>query len=113
MQNELQFAARRGARRQGSGREKRISGMAHRERGRLTRHDPVLVTMKLAAGLPNLRREAEATVVVEAKRKAQRSVFRIVHFSIQGDHMHFLIEVDGRDDLVRGMRGLGCRLARG
>ena len=60
-----------------------------------------------------MRQKLEGTVIVEAIRAARRREFRPVHFSIQGDHIHFIIEADSREDLVKGMRGLGCRIARG
>ena len=41
-----------------------------------------------------------------------RSGFRLVHYSIQGDHTHFLVEARSREALGRGMKSLGSRLAR-
>jgi len=38
--------------------------------------------------------------------------FRVVEFSIQNDHAHFIIEALDQDVLSRGMRGLAIRLAR-
>ena len=36
---------------------------------------------------------------------------RIVHFSVQGNHIHLVIEVPGKEALARGMQGLTIRLA--
>ena len=112
MQEMLQFAESWGGRREGSGRARRKTGTAHCARGRLSRHDPVLVTWKRVKGLGSFRQSAEAHIIVEAIKASRRVDFRIVHFSIQSDHLHFLIEADGRQALARGMRGLGCRLGR-
>ena len=101
-----------GGSRVGAGRRARQSGTAHRCRPRLSKHDPLLVTLKRSSGLGSFRSASEAHVIVEAIRAARRPEFRIVHFSIQTDHIHFLIEADDRESLVRGMRGLGCRLGR-
>ncbi len=60
-----------------------------------------------------MRQRAEGIVIMDAIRAAKRKQFRPVHFSIQEDHIHFIIEADSRADLVKGMRGLGCRIARG
>ena len=38
---------------------------------------------------------------------------RVTHFSIQGDHLHLLVEAAGPGALGRGMKGLAVRLARG
>ena len=35
----------------------------------------------------------------------------MVHFSIQGNHLHLIVEAKGRRALSRGMQGLGVRLA--
>ena len=38
--------------------------------------------------------------------------FRIVHYSIQNDHAHFLVEADDKLCLANGMKSLGARFAR-
>jgi len=38
---------------------------------------------------------------------------RLVHYSVQGNHLHLLVEAKGREALSRGMQGLTIRLARG
>jgi hypothetical protein len=39
-------------------------------------------------------------------------VFRVVHFSVQADHLHLLVEADDKRALSAGMRGLAVRIAR-
>ncbi len=41
----------------------------------------------------------------------QRDDFQLVHFSVQGNHIHFLVEAKGSRELSRGMQGLNVRLA--
>jgi hypothetical protein len=41
-----------------------------------------------------------------------RDDFRIVHFSVQTDHVHLIVEAEGKKALSRGMRGLAIRVAR-
>lgn len=38
--------------------------------------------------------------------------FRVVHYSLQRDHVHFVVEADDEKRLSRGMQGLAVRLAR-
>jgi REP element-mobilizing transposase RayT len=38
--------------------------------------------------------------------------FRLVHFCVQRNHIHLVAEVDDRQALLRGMRGLSIRVAR-
>jgi REP element-mobilizing transposase RayT len=40
------------------------------------------------------------------------SRFRIVHFSVQTNHLHLLVEADDELALARGIQGLGIRLAK-
>lgn len=76
-------------------------------------HEPRLVTIKRAPNLPPLRTKVPGDVIVEALKRAQRAAFRIVHFTIQDDHLHLIVEADDACDLAAGMKGLVCRLARG
>jgi REP element-mobilizing transposase RayT len=41
-----------------------------------------------------------------------RSWFRVVHFSVQKDHLYLIIEAEDQPSLARGMTGLSVRLAR-
>jgi len=43
----------------------------------------------------------------------ERLGVRIIHFSIQADHIHLLVEAADEIALGRAMKGLGVRLARG
>jgi hypothetical protein len=43
---------------------------------------------------------------------ASHDVFRVVHFSVQRDHVHLLVEADVPDRLARGIQGLAIRAAR-
>ena len=78
---------------------------------------PVHVTVRARAGLPSFREEAIASAVREAIAASGRSPilgssFRIVHFSVQTNHVHLIVEAHDRESLSRGMRGLNTRLAR-
>ena len=43
--------------------------------------------------------------------RSQKPFFRVVEFSVQGTHVHLIVEANGRRALERGMRGLGTRVA--
>ncbi|GAC1680231.1 MAG: hypothetical protein PVS3B2_22060 [Candidatus Dormibacteraceae bacterium] len=43
---------------------------------------------------------------------AARGGFRLVHFSVQGNHLHLVVEAVDKLALSRGMRGLAVRFAR-
>ena len=89
------------------------SGVPHLRRTELSRHHAVHVTLKAAAGVAGLRRQ-RMLVALEAAFAAARIRFgmRIVHYSIQGNHLHLLVEAADRDSLSRGMQGLAIRVAK-
>jgi REP element-mobilizing transposase RayT len=69
--------------------------------------------MKLAKGLPNLRRRTLAGLVFAAFRKArERFGARLVEFSMQSNHLHVIAEVDEHAALARAVKGLSVRIAR-
>ena len=45
-------------------------------------------------------------------RGCERGSFRLVHYSLQGNHAHLIVEAIDREALVRGMKSIGARLAR-
>jgi len=46
------------------------------------------------------------------RRGAERGEFRLVHYSLQGDHLHAIVEAEGPEALGRGMKSLAARFAR-
>jgi REP element-mobilizing transposase RayT len=71
------------------------------------------VTLKVERDLPSLR---SAELVREVERSfaqaCERGEFRVVHYSIQSDHVHLMVEASGRAALGRGMKSIGARFAR-
>jgi REP element-mobilizing transposase RayT len=63
--------------------------------------------------VPSLRSER---LVRETRRSlvvaCERGEFRVVHYSIQRDHVHMIVEARGREALARGMKSIAARLAR-
>lgn len=69
--------------------------------------------MRVLKGLPSLRGRAAARALEHAFRGGrERFGFRLVHYSIQGNHLHLLAEAADRTVLSRGMQGLAIRCAR-
>jgi putative transposase len=102
-----------GGRRRGAGRKPAPSRrVPHNRRPMHSARIPVHVTMRLCRGLPNLREQVLSTLVVQAYRDARRRDFRVVHHSIQTNHLHMLVESDNRTTLSRGAARLAARLAR-
>jgi hypothetical protein len=104
-----------GGKRRGAGRKPKgeRAGVSHARRARLAARFPVLVTLRLCAGLPNLRFDDSHAVVKQALASGSREGFRVVHYSVQSNHVHLLVESRDERALARGMIGLGVRIARG
>ena len=113
-QRAFQFRTWGGAR-AGAGRRPKgaRSGVSHRRRPAHSRHRPLHVTLRVRQGLPALR---EHEVFLDVRRALaagrERFGFRLVHFSVQRDHLHLLAEAADRLALSRGVQGLAIRLAR-
>jgi len=74
---------------------------------------PVHVTLRVRGGLPRLR---SRRLVGELRRSfgeaCERGDFRLVHYSVQCNHLHLLVEAEGQAALGRGMKSLGARVSR-
>lgn len=106
-----------GGRRERAGR-KPIGRTAKVRHGRRPFHErrlPVHVTTRVARGIPNLRRRALARAIGNTIFRAPRgraATFRVVHFSVQADHLHLIVEAGSARSLGRGLQGLLTWIAR-
>ena len=104
-----------GGRRENAGR-KRVAPrprVPHLRRPELHRDHPVLITVRICEGVPNLRDAKAWDVIVAVLCKARgRFGMHVIEYSILGNHLHMIVEVDHEDSLERGMRGLNTRLAK-
>jgi len=115
VQGVLPFRQRGGAR-VGAGRKPNGSAplMARTTRPSHAAYHPALVTVKLRQHLPRLRnRKERAALLTHFARGKDRFGFRLLHFAILNDHLHFVVEAKDRTALSRGLQGLLIRLARG
>jgi len=113
IQQELPLPRWGGARR-GAGR-KRESGrknVPHRPR-RKFRRGALHVTVRIRKEVWNLRTHRCFRALERAfARGCERFGFRLVHFSVQGNHMHYIVEAPDAVALGRAMKGLEVRMAR-
>jgi REP element-mobilizing transposase RayT len=104
-----------GGKRKGAGRRPipgRRRPVVHRARPAHKGAHPVHLTLRARSGLPSLRAQSVSPVIREAMRAASSTDFRILHFSVQSDHLHLMVEATDAHSLGRGARGLVIRLAR-
>jgi hypothetical protein len=114
VQRTLTFPTWGGAR-AGAGRPKSDgAGVTHDTRPTLSRCSAVHVTLRMLPHVWSLRsRRSEAVFRRALDGVHEREDFRVVHYAVQGDHVHHLDEADGASALARGMQALTIRLAKG
>lgn len=87
-------------------------GVPHRRRPAHERYHPLHVTLRAVRGLPSLRTARLFPALHRGLTAGSTEAFRIVHFSVQANHVHLLVEADVSSALVRGLQGLAIRLAK-
>ena len=71
---------------------------------------PLHVTLRMAPHVYNLRSRRAFRVITAALRiSSDRFNVRVVEFSVQGNHIHLVVEAPDR----RALQGLAIRVARG
>jgi REP element-mobilizing transposase RayT len=106
-----------GGKRLGAGRKRkdgtRERGVPHLRRPPLASRHPVGITLKVRRDVASLRAPASVSALRRSLEAIRfRSGFRVVHFSIQSNHVHLLVEAHDRVALSRGMQALQIRAAR-
>lgn len=103
-----------GGARSGAGRKKQKgAGVSHKKRAEFPGRFPVHVTARIVRGLGSLRRRSELRALQMAFRAGcEKDGFRLVHYSVQTNHLHLLVEAQDRKCLARGLQGLFVRMAR-
>jgi REP element-mobilizing transposase RayT len=86
-------------------------GPPHVGRGPQDVRYPAHVTVRACRSVPSLRSERVFPRLCRAIALANRAAFRVVHFSVQTNHIHFIVEADGWRALGAGLRGLSIRCA--
>ncbi len=104
-----------GGKRAGAGRPKDKSRnlVTHAIRPDVTEGTPVHVTLRVLPHVYGLRSERSFEGIANALRAArERTDFRVVHFSVQGNHVHLVVEASDRHVLSRRIKGLEISVAR-
>jgi len=80
--------------------------VSHRKREVINGREPVHATVRLIEGLPSLRSMRVLGVLkVAFSAGCDRFGFRLVHWSVQSNHIHLLVEAEDNEALSKGMQG--------
>ena len=82
-----------------------------RSHGRWAKGASAAVAGDLGAHLPSGRRFS--TGLQDGTSAPSSQTLRVVHFSVQHDHVHPIVEADDARSLARGMQAMTIRFARG
>ena len=113
---QLEFPSKgRGGRRPGAGRpKKKPSRVPHLKRQCFAGTFPLHVSLKIRHEVGDLRTDKRFLRIQRAFRYGcDRFGMRVAQFSVQGNHIHLIVEAADRRSLAKGMQGLAIRLARG
>jgi len=104
-----------GGKRKGAGRPPKgpRSSEPHAARERFARATPVHVTLRVVAPISTLRRpDAYHAIRRAIYPTLERTDFRIVHLSIEDDHLHLIVEAGDHAALATGIRGFESSAAQ-
>jgi REP element-mobilizing transposase RayT len=105
----------RGGKRRGAGRKPNghRAGSRHQRRPEIKPEYALHVVMRVVPEVGNMRRRSLYKAMRDATvTAALRGRFRIVHLSIQRDHVHMLAEAENKTALARGLQGFQISAAR-
>jgi putative transposase len=89
------------------------AGVPHSERKAFKSYQPLHVTLRVVRDIGRLRNRAAYTAIREAAITVLRhETFRIVQLSIQGTHIHLIVEAENREALAFGMKAFGISAAK-
>jgi putative transposase len=113
-QLELPAPCTWGGRRLGAGRKpvRDRPGPSHSCRPKHDARHPVHVTLRAGRGVPSLRSDVIFPELRRTFAASSRRAFRLLHFSVQSNHLHIIVEADSAQALTRGLQGLAVRGAR-
>ena len=104
-----------GGKRKGAGRKPKGNrrGTPHRMRPEVKLRHPLHVVLRVVPAVGILRKRKVYQAVREATIVAAlRERIRIVHISLQRNHIHLLVEAEGKRALARGLQGFQISAAR-
>jgi putative transposase len=106
----------RGGVRQGAGRKKTKEfrfDPSHMRRPELSFKHPVHVMLRTLPSVPRLRQRASYEAIrATLVHFIEAADFRVVHISIQRNHLHLIVEAANKQALRRGMQRFAIRAAR-
>jgi len=105
------FKGKRGGRRPGSGRKRVHSrGVSHLKREIVSKRTPQHINFKFQC---RIRNKECLKLLKRSIENAQKMGLKVIHFSLQSNHVHLITEAENNEVLTRGMRALTITFSKG
>jgi REP element-mobilizing transposase RayT len=105
------YKGKQGGRRPGAGRKRQLSkGVAHRQREKVKLSTPLHINFKVKLWVRN---KAGLRLLKHAIRNAQSHGLGVLHFSLQSNHVHLIVEAKSNEVLTKAMRSLCITFSKG
>ena len=105
------YRGKHGGRRPGSGRKRIHSkGVAHRKRESVKPRHALHINFRVKVQIKN---KLSLQILKRAIQNARTHGLKIIHFSLQSNHVHLLVEAANKEILTRGMRSLTITFSKG
>lgn len=101
-----------GGKRRGAGRPNRSGQVSHGKRPHVNFKKPLHITMRMKDRLASLRNKVMLKQFKLAASQAMGFGVHVIHFSLQKNHIHMIVEAKDNLALHRGMKSLNGRLGK-
>ncbi|MGZ3789003.1 MAG: hypothetical protein ACXVLQ_10790 [Bacteriovorax sp.] len=88
-------------------------GIRHIVRDEIKRTTPLHLTVKIEGKKAGIKNKNTLKVLHHAIKKARLLGLRILHYTLEYDHVHLLVETDNKKILGRGMQSFGICFSKG
>jgi REP element-mobilizing transposase RayT len=105
------YQGKHGGRRPGSGRKRIHSkGVSHRARERVTSRQALHVNFKVKT---SIRNKECLQILKKSIQNARSHGLKVLHFSLESNHVHLILEATDNSLLTKGMRSLTITFSKG
>ncbi len=98
----------------GAGRPaKHDRGIRHIARDEIKRNTPLHLTIKINKNKAGLKNKSVLKLLHSSIKKARLKGLKIIHYTLEFDHIHLLVEAHNNEVLSKGMQSLGISFSKG
>jgi REP element-mobilizing transposase RayT len=87
-------------------------GIRHTKRPLITKPTSLHLTVKILRTKANLKNKMVLTILKRSIMNARKMGLRVIHFTLEYDHVHLLIEADNNFILGKGMQAFGVTFSK-